>query len=80
MRAVEFDVDYRLGEYQASHHGELRIPWKEVIAVHRYAPGLLIEMARGAIPIPYRCLSAEELDCFEALAAPLEAHVKQGNG
>jgi len=119
VKAVEFDVDYRLGEYQAfvlehyryktgktpgpiarflvslfaapffflkkrklgrcgftvdtqgirrrSNHGELSVAWPEVVAVHRYAPGLLVEMDRGAIPIPFRCLSTEQRESCEAL-------------
>jgi hypothetical protein len=47
--------------------GELVIPWSAVIAVHRYTSGFLVEKSGGAIPLPYRCFSAQALVAFTAM-------------
>lgn len=48
------------------------VPWADVVAIRRYRPGYLIEKARGALPIPYRCLDGPQRDTLEAFFA---AHV-----
>lgn len=49
--------------------GELIVPWSDVIEVHRYSQGFLIEKARGAMPLPYRALSTDQTARFEAILA-----------
>ena len=57
---------------RTSNVGELRIFWTDVIAVHRYTPGLLIEKRQGAVPIPYRCLTPPQRASLEALVKDWE--------
>ena len=45
------------GIRRRSSGGERIFPWSEVKAVHKMTPGYLIELQRGAIPVPYRCIS-----------------------
>jgi len=40
--------------------GELVVAWAEVLAVHKYSRGYLVEKKSGAMPLPYRSLSAEQ--------------------
>lgn len=61
-----FTID-EWGILRESRRPDLTIPWPDVVAVHRYSPGLLIEKATGAVPIPYRCLDdgqRSQLDTF----------------
>jgi len=49
--------------------GELRVPWSDVRAVHRYSQGFLVEKANGDMPLPYRCFTESERAEFERLVA-----------
>ena len=49
--------------------GELIVPWSDVISVHRYSQGFLIEKARGSMPLPYRTFSVEQARVFESILA-----------
>jgi class 3 adenylate cyclase len=57
---------------RTSKIGKLTIPWADVVAVHRYTPGLLIEKQRGGVPIPYRCLTPSQRASVEALVRDWE--------
>lgn len=56
VRRSEIAIDSN-GLRRRSSGGERTFPWSEVKAVHRMTPGYLIELDRGAIPVPYRCIS-----------------------
>jgi hypothetical protein len=57
------------GLVRRSSMGELRIPSAEITAVHRYTRGFLVEKRQGAVPIPYRCLDAEQRRALETWAS-----------
>ena len=57
------------GITRRSSHRELRIAASEVVAVHRYTRGYLVQKEAGAMPIPYRCLDASQTSALEALMA-----------
>jgi YcxB-like protein len=52
--------------------GELVVPWSELICIHRYSRGYLLEKANGSIPLPYRCFSAEQASAFDLLVEDFE--------
>ena len=68
------------GIVRTSNVGELRISWTEVIAVHRYTPGLLIEKREGAVPIPYRCLTPRQRALLEGLVKDWEVAANPNAG
>jgi hypothetical protein len=47
--------------------GELVVSWSDVVAVHRYSRGFLVEKPGGAMPLPYRCFSPEQSSAFVLL-------------
>lgn len=57
------------GIHRSAASRNLFVPWTEVLAVHRYSQGYLIEMHHGAIPLPFRCLCAQQLPALDALIA-----------
>jgi hypothetical protein len=60
---------------RTSKQGRLTIRWADVVKVHRYAPGLLIEKPGGAVPIPYRCLAPSQRAAVEAMVQQWEAQL-----
>lgn len=57
--AGTFRIDADGIERRAGGERSLR-RWDEVRAVRRYRSGYLLMLGRGAIPIPFRCMSSEE--------------------
>lgn len=55
----EFRID-EAGIRRKTARGELHFPWSDMKAIHRFAPGYLFELGKGAIPIPYRCVDPRE--------------------
>lgn len=55
----EFRID-PAGIRRKTAQGELLFPWSDVKAIHRFSPGYLFELEKGAIPIPYRCVDPRE--------------------
>jgi hypothetical protein len=51
-----------------SARGEFRRGWDEVTGVRSYRRGYLLLFARGALPIPFRCLDSDQLQRLRALA------------
>ena len=45
---------------RTSAEGRVDLRWRDVVAVHRYSRGYLIEKGEGAVALPYRCFSAEQ--------------------
>jgi hypothetical protein len=40
--------------------GQLVVLWPEIVAIHRYSQGYLVEKCNGAMPLPFRCLSPQQ--------------------
>lgn len=62
-----------------SNGGDGIIAWSKVKAVYTYTPGYLIETQSGAMPVPFRVLSTEQLNSFRLLAGELIGEVPQPN-
>jgi len=43
-----------------TRRGAGAVPWSRVKAIHAYSPGFLIELEEGAVPLPYRVLTATQ--------------------
>lgn len=52
-----------------SRGGVLIVPWQEVVVLHAYSGAYLVSTPKGAMPLPYRCFSANERLHFEAWTA-----------
>ena len=66
----------RTYEFTIDQHGIVRtsggvtlIGWEDVIGVRTYSRGFMMVLKRGTLPIPYRCLSEEQLAAMKELAA-----------
>lgn len=57
------------GIHRSAASRNLFVPWAEVMAVHRYSQGYFIEMYRGTMPLPFRCLGAQQVSALDALIA-----------
>lgn len=57
------------GLRRRSKDGQVSVSWDDVLYIHRYEPGYLIEKGHGAFPIPYRCLDAAQRRDLDALIA-----------
>lgn len=51
----EFEIDH-VRITRRSRLGVSSVPWERVVAVRRYAPGWLLELRQGAVPLPTRVL------------------------
>lgn len=58
---------------QRSARGEFRRGWDEVTGVRSYRRGYLLLFARGALPIPFRCLDSGQRQRLRALALTRQA-------
>lgn len=67
MPVCEFVID-REGIERSSRLGVLRRGWMDVTQVRRYSRGYLVAFAGGAMPIPFRCLDAGQLERFRAFS------------
>lgn len=61
--SCEFHVDAD-GITRTSNEGPVLVPWSDVVALHTYEAGYLIELGEGAMPVPYRVLSPGEVERF----------------
>jgi len=62
----DFTIDAH-GIIRSSGTGVTLVPWGDVSAIRRYSCGYMLVLARGTLPIPFRCLSASQagaMDCF----------------
>ena len=64
--ACEFTFD-RSGLVRHCRMGALEVPWRHVARVFRLSGAYLFAKADGAMPVPYRCLSARQRAELEAL-------------
>lgn len=60
-----------------SRGGEGAVAWSQVKAVHAYSRGYLIELQQGAMPVPFRVLSAGQREMFRSLAGERMGEVSQ---
>lgn len=63
-----FTIDSR-GLTRHSRNGEIVLPWHEVHLVHALSQSYLVRKRSGAMPLPYRCFTAEERERFDRWAA-----------
>lgn len=65
-----FSID-KVGITRWSKGGRVAyIPWADVIGVHKYNVGYLIQKHRGAMPVPFRVLSDPQQASLLALVSP----------
>lgn len=66
------------GVDRTSKGGTLKTPWSAVTQVNVLSGAYLVQKASGAMPIPFRCMSASEREEFEVLARPKLVAVPHG--
>jgi len=66
MPSCSFRIDDD-GITRATRLGSLVVPWRNVTSIYRYEPGYLVERGKGALPIPYRCISEQQRMRLEQL-------------
>ena len=71
-RTYEFTIDTH-GIVRSSGSGVTLVPWRDVSAIRRYARGYMLVLARGTLPIPFRCLDRRQMAAMEAFAALVRA-------
>ena len=71
-RTYEFTIDTH-GVVRASGSGVTLIPWRDVSAIRRYSCGFMLVLARGTLPIPFRCLSGPQRAAMDGFAALVRA-------
>lgn len=64
MPRCHFEID-ATGIFRTTALGRLVLPWAEVVAVHHYAPGLLVAKTNGAMPLPFRCMTTAQIDMLK---------------
>ena len=64
----EFTIDRQLVK-RRSKSGDVELPWKDVLRVHRLSVAYLVEKDGGAMPLPYRSFSQPQRDVFENILA-----------
>ncbi|WP_323143050.1 hypothetical protein [Massilia phyllosphaerae] len=67
MPVCDFTID-RTVIARRSKAGECRRGWDEVKGVRSYSRGYLVLFERGAVPIPFRCLDAVQLERLRGFA------------
>jgi hypothetical protein len=64
----EFTIDEH-GIVRSTGTGVTLIEWADVSAVRDYSRGMMMVLKRGTLPIPFRCLEANQLAALRRLAA-----------
>jgi hypothetical protein len=67
MPACAFRID-AAGIERTTRRGRLFWRWSEVGSVRRYRHGYLVMGKEGGMPIPLRCMHAQELERFRGWA------------
>lgn len=67
-RTYEMTIDPH-GIVRVSDQGVTLIGWHDVRLIRRYRNGFLMMLARGTLPIPYRCLSDADIAALRDFAA-----------
>ncbi|MEO7497097.1 MAG: YcxB family protein [Massilia sp.] len=71
-RTYEFTVDPH-GIVRSTAGGVTLIGWEDVLAIRSYSCGFMLVLKRGTLPIPFRCLSAEQRLALAGYAPWLKA-------
>ena len=66
LKTCDFSINEE-GLRRRSAMGTVFIPWGDVLEVHEYSQGFLLARQTGAIPLPYRCLNAEQMFALRSL-------------
>jgi hypothetical protein len=69
-RTYEMTIDFH-GIVRVSNSGVTLIAWRDVRAIRRYRNGFLMILARGTLPIPYRCLNQDDIAGMRGFARAL---------
>jgi hypothetical protein len=71
LRVGRCDFEFtELGMSRTSKGTKASRTWQEVVAVHKLSRAYLIELEKGAMPVPYRVFASHEQQGFEALLPP----------
>jgi hypothetical protein len=73
----EFTIDDH-GIIRATPSGVTLVPWSDVSAIRRYTCGYILVLARGTLPLPFRCLSAVDIAAMDLFAANLRQAARRG--
>ena len=46
--------------------GKKTIPWNKVKQIHILTEAYLIELEEGALPLPFRCFSSNDIELFRS--------------
>lgn len=68
----DFRIDCH-GVRRVSAKATLTKPWSELVEARAYSGSYLLVFNKGAIPLPYRCLSAQQVVRMRALLAQVQA-------
>jgi len=72
MPVCDFRIDDD-GVSRSSAKGTQTKPWNELVEARAYSGSYLLVFKRGAMPVPYRCLSAQQVVRMRALLAQVQA-------
>ena len=61
-----FNIDHEL-IVRHSKSGDVQLPWKQVLRVHRLSQAYLVEKDGGAMPLPYRAFTLAQRAAFEVI-------------
>jgi hypothetical protein len=65
-RTYEFQIDQH-GIVRTSDTGVSLIGWDDVNRIRTYTKGFMLILKRGTLPIPFRCLSRDEIDAMRGI-------------
>ena len=66
------------GVQRTSKLGTGRVPWPDVVTVHRLSGAYLVEKRKGALPLPYRCLDEQQKARLEEFLRLNEVAIEGG--
>jgi hypothetical protein len=66
-RTYEFQIDQH-GIVRTSDTGVSLIDWDDVERIRTYSKGFMMILKRGTLPIPFRCLSKEQVEAMRGIA------------
>lgn len=66
-RTYEFQIDQH-GIVRTSDTGVSLIGWDDVQRIRTYSKGFMMVLKRGTLPIPFRCLSKDEVSAMRGIA------------
>lgn len=75
-RTYEFTIDTH-GIVRASGTGVTLVAWRDVSAIRRYSRGYMLVMARGTLPLPFRCLDRAQQAAIDGFAVLVKAAARK---